>query len=75
MKTIKELETKENKLDERMVYYYMALKDVLGLIDELPQEVIAKRLGDWLEHPNPNEDMITAIIRIIKEELKSRING
>jgi len=48
MKTIKELEAKHN-FDERMIYYYMALKDVLGLIDEIRKNKCFRNIDEFIQ--------------------------
>ena len=59
-KTIKELEKLNLDKDNFEYGYWLALKDVLGLIDEMEA---------YAGYPQPN------IIMIDKEELKSRIEG
>ena len=58
MKTIKELEKTIKGVG--VIAYIKALKDVLGLIDEMET---------YAGYPHPNTPMIN------KEELKSRITG
>ena len=62
MKTIKELDMNNHQYEERMVYYYMALKDVLELIDET-----------WKDRKQTTDKIL--FMCKFKEELKARITG
>ena len=62
MKTIKELDMNNHQYEERMVYYYMALKDVLELINET-----------WKDRKQTTDKIL--FMCKFKEELKARIKG